>query len=167
MPLNLFPMFPAILIYFHTRAPTRKATIRSAFLSLVRAAKHRNGLPAKRRAARAVLHKVMKLAFSPTVHTNTFSNSQNNHSPSSSKTFPDSLGRVGNLWPKFPHFQHLGNICRCTAREGLLVPHNAQQTSVHSCSCSSEVVLQKRKYLQTTLTTRKAARRQPLIMYLY
>jgi hypothetical protein len=159
----------AILIYFHTRAPTRKATIHSAFLSLVRAAKHRTGLPAKRRAARAVLHKVMKLAFSLTIHTNTSSNPQNGHSPSSSKTIPDSLGRVGNLWPNFCQFQHLDNICRCTAHEGPRGP-TVLNKRLYTLAAAHlmQLVLQKRKYSpQTTLTTRKVARRRPFIIVLF
>jgi hypothetical protein len=62
-------MQAAFLICSHTKAPTRKATTRSALLSLLHAAKHWTGLPAKRRAASAALHKLMKLSTPFLTHT--------------------------------------------------------------------------------------------------
>jgi hypothetical protein len=98
-------MQAAFLICSHTKAPTKKATTRSALLSLMRAAKHWTGLPAKRKAARFALHKLMKLSTPLFTHTERLTSPQMCHSPSFSYK-PASPGNgVGNLWPKFPKFQ--------------------------------------------------------------
>lgn len=75
----------AVHVFLTTHATSRKATANAATLHLMRAAKHHQGKPAKRRAARATLHEVMKHALSSTKHTNMFTISQTSHSPSLQK----------------------------------------------------------------------------------
>ena len=91
-------MQAAFLICSHTKAPTKKATTRSALLSLMRAAKHWTGLPAKRKAARFALHKLMKLSTPLFTHTERLTSPQMCHSPSFSYK-PASPGNgVRNLY---------------------------------------------------------------------
>jgi hypothetical protein len=81
----------------------------------------------------------------------------------------------GQLMAKIPHFQHLKNICRCTAREGRVRTQMLNKRLNHvPCSCSSEPTCFTKEEipiwnddLKTSLTSQKAARRRPLLMYLF
>jgi hypothetical protein len=72
--------------------------LRSAFLSLVCAAKHVTGLPAKRKAARFALHQLMKLTIPLSTHKERPTSPQMCHPPPFSHK-PASPGNgVGNLY---------------------------------------------------------------------
>jgi len=89
-------MRAAFLICSHIKASTRKATNRSAYLSLVRAAQHINGQLAKRGAARVALHKLMNLSISTHNERPTCPFPHNPASP---------VVGAGNLWPVLANAQ--------------------------------------------------------------
>jgi len=89
-------------------------------------------------------------------------NSQNGHPPSFSKK----LGRVG--FSSFPALRQYLQVhsARRTASKGTHTMLNKRLYTLAAAHLK-QLVLQKRKYPQTTLTTRKVARRRPFIMFLF
>ena len=110
-------LLTAYTVHAHKKAPTRKATHNSAFLLLMRAAQHIKGKPARRRASRAALHKVIK-AF-VYWHSTAPSTPHLLGQDAFLKNSASQDGR-GDLWQDLPKFQHLGKfpeISRCNTHD--------------------------------------------------
>eukprot|EP00983_Pelagomonas_calceolata_P037283 1136269-Pelagomonas_calceolata.AAC.3 len=127
-------MRAASIIAATIKAPTRKATTNSILLLLARAAKHIHGLPAKRKVARAALHKVRKSCFYAHIHA---AAPPTPYVAPKKSTFPP--GR-GNLWQNFLKFQHLSNFTGSCSDKMQQIDEEQTKKAMHALPNTNTIV---------------------------